>query len=397
MCAKIKLRLDGIGDNKFIKIPLSLEFKSNNQEDVIEKDFIDVEVEKTVNPIVDFEKVRFTPINTNLDEITSLTINLNFLDENGDLLSVSNYADIGFVDNDIKYRKSNFLSSFLRLNFYDSDITTNQNLISQSTIYSKITSDDIIGLVNTDSGTGNDDGDNNDGDVVTTYTIEGITTANCSSGMEGVIVVGSTPITIYNDSFYYIGFGNGVTIFLNGTTPLYNGHSLILEPNQTYEFISGQLGCDDGSGASTLKVLDIAGKETTLKIEPNAGGGLPLSANKFPIRFILTNPITTPKGFSEGFYLYHFKSELIKNSVLPKYLYMRAEFNNASTGKTTRFITTTDILPINLLMDKLHIRYLLTRTNTGYYYRLDNTYNDAININESGLGVTLNLYEIQVE
>ena len=37
------------------------------------------------------------------------------------MLGVTNYAGIGFEDNDIKFLKSNFKESFLQLNFYDSD------------------------------------------------------------------------------------------------------------------------------------------------------------------------------------------------------------------------------------------------------------------------------------
>jgi hypothetical protein len=111
----------------------------------------------------------------------------------------------------------------------------------------------------------------------------------------------------------------------------------------------------------------------------------------FPVRYILSNPITKPSGFAEGFYIYHYKVE-----ELPRFLYMRADFNNASTGKTTRLTSTSSVLPINLLLSKLHVRYLLTRTSTGYYYAIDNTYNGSTNISESGTGITLNLYEIQV-
>jgi len=81
---------------------------------------------------------------------------------------------------------------------------------------------------------------------------------------------------------------------------------------------------------------------------------------------------------------------------MPRELYMRASFNNASTGKSTIFTSTTDILPITEIMDKLHIKYILKKTDIGYYYMLDSTYNNSTNITETSDGVTLNLYEIQV-
>lgn len=503
MCAKIKLRLDDVDSNKYVKIPISLEFNVSGQDEVVERDFVDVETEKAVNPIVDFEKVRFIPVNTNSEEVTSLTLNLNFLDDDGELLSVTNYGDIGFVDNDIKYRKSKFLNSFLRLNFYDSDITTDQNLMSQTTVYSKITSDDIVGISEANTGGGGEDV------IKAIYTITGDNTASCNSGMEGTIVVGNNDILVTNTSRYLLGSGDGTTIYINGTTPILSDETIVLSGNETYTFSSGEVdcggffvfgwailevsdtpvqgsasndgvdsvgdtaytvtgnftancssgmggsitvgdndvlvtnssyyysgfgngatiyftggdspvtvinnstatlkantsytfispptNCSDGSGSTNLTISNIAGQDTNVKTNPNDGGGLPLNANNFPVRFILTNPITNPKGFSEGFYLYHFKSEVVKDATMPKYLYMRAEFNNAATGETTRFITTTDVLPINLLMSNLHVRYLLTRTSSGYYYKIDNTYNNATNITESGSAVTLNLYEIRVQ
>ena len=56
-------------------------------------------------------------------------------------------------------------------------------------------------------------------------------------------------------------------------------------------------------------------------------------------------------------------------------------------------------LTIDELVDKLHTRYLLVRTNTGYEYRLDTTYNldgGVNNIIENLDDVTINLYEIKV-
>jgi hypothetical protein len=270
---KIQIRFDTVNDNNFIKIPLSLKFNDIGQPDVIDEQFTKLEIEKSINPIIDYEKARFIPIKyvdavNSIDvprKITDLTIKLNLLDKDKLIINNTAYGDIGFEDNDIKYRKNKFLNTFLRLNFYDSDITTNQNLVSSITIFSKVTIHDI----DTD--------------------------------------------------------------------------------------------------------------------------GLPINANDFLVRYILSDPISKPMGFAEGFYIYNYKVE-----TLPRFLYMRAEFNNASTGKTTRLTTTSDVLPINLLLSKLHVRYLLTRTVNGYYYAMDNTYNNSTNISESETGITLNLYEIQV-
>jgi hypothetical protein len=274
---KIKLRFDRLNENQFIKIPVSLDFNSVGQQEVVDKEFVNVEVEKSINPIIDYEKVRFTPLNNDGNIIDNLIINLNFLGNS----SPTTYGEIGFTDDDIKFRKNRFLNSFLKLSFYDSDVTTNQNLVSIITIFSKITIDYITALTE-------------------------------------------------------------------------NG-------------------------------------------EPAEGGGLPIHANDFPVTFKVQNPITIPEGFAEGYYLYHFKSDVEKDSLDKKYLYMKAEFNNASLGTTTLFTTTSNNLAINDLLSKLHVRYLLTRTDTGFYYKLDDTYNSADNISQTSNSVTLDLFEIQVQ
>jgi hypothetical protein len=287
MCAKFKLRL---GDNKFVKIPISLAINTIDQAEVVNRDFVSVEVDKAINPIIDYEKTRFTPILQKekvegeapiIIPIKDLTINVNLLDENGNSLTNTTYADAGFEDDDIKYNKNRFLNTFIRLNFYDYSATTNQNLVSQITIFSKVTEHEI------------------------------------------------NPLT------------------------------------------------DGGI--------------------PVVGGGLPIPANQFPIRYILSNPIITPKGFAEGFYIYHYK-----NDVFPKELFMRAEFNNAATGISTNLMASNrSDLSINELVGKLHTRYLLTRDNTGYYYAIDKDYNigsgEVTNVTEnSSKDVTLNLYQIKV-
>tara|TARA_R110000796_G_scaffold219934_1_gene336022 strand:+ start:48152 stop:49009 length:858 start_codon:yes stop_codon:yes gene_type:complete len=280
---KFKLRLVDFENDDKLKIPLSLDFNSVDQAEIVNREFISVETEKAINPIVDYEKVRFTPIFNRLSNgpialVGDIRFKLNFL-INDTYPSTTHYSDIGFVDEDIQFRKNRFLNSFLRLSFYDSDIPTNQNLVSFITIYSKVTPEDII------------------------------------------------------------------------------------------EFT-------DDSG------------------NVRVGSGLPLTATDFIVRYRLNNPITNPEGVAEGFYIYHFKSEI--NSDIPTALYMKAEFNNAATGKSTKFITTNELLDINSVIKKLHVRYLLTRDATGYYYTIDKTYNNASNITESSTGVDLNLYEIRV-
>lgn len=131
-------------------------------------------------------------------------------------------------------------------------------------------------------------------------------------------------------------------------------------------------------------------------IEPNSNA---------VIQSVLSNPILEPNGVAEGYNLYHFKDFL--NIGETKYLYMRASFRNAKDGKITNLSTQNTPLPIDEIIKKLHVRYILFRDNTGYYYKLDNTYqggdylgnqingsNNVVYINNEV--VFMNLYQINV-
>lgn len=279
---KYTVRLKTFDEDTHFKIPVNLEFASVDQAEVVNRDFVEEEVENAINPIVDYETTRFIPLSSTGTVIKDLKYKPIFLDDSGALLNPTYYSNIGFSNDDIKFQKNRFKKSFLRLSFYDSDVPTDQNLVSFITIFCRLQNGDLRAIVDA-----------------------------------------------------------------NGT--------------------------------------------------PSPLPGIPETASNIPVRFELTDPILQPEGFHEGFHLYYFKNELKKNDAVPKELYMRADFNNAATGKLTRFITTPDTLPINELIGKLHTRYLLTRTNTGYYYSVDPTYNNAQNIVEDGTRLTINLYEIKVQ
>ena len=52
--------IDFNSDNNF-KIPISLDFNSVDQTEIVNREFISIETEKSINPIIDYERVRFTP------------------------------------------------------------------------------------------------------------------------------------------------------------------------------------------------------------------------------------------------------------------------------------------------------------------------------------------------
>jgi hypothetical protein len=131
-----------------INLPVSLEYQLVDQEELVQTKFVDVEVKKNINPIIDYEKIRFIPLDLNDNEIEKIIYEVAFI-------SGTTYGNIGFTDDDIRLRRENFKQSFLNLNFYDSDNPLTQNLITNITLYSRLKSSDLIGFDSSSSSIGN--------------------------------------------------------------------------------------------------------------------------------------------------------------------------------------------------------------------------------------------------
>lgn len=278
MIAKYKINLNNFLNSSDISlnIPFTSEHELVDNSDLIKDVFINTETQKAVNPILDFEKVKFSPKDLTGNDIFSLKYVVNVIGPSGKILPLTNYSDIGFIDSDIKYRKNYFKETYLHCQFFDTDVSLSQNLITSATFFS----------------------------------------------------------SIYNDDIYPIDSPVGL-------------------PGQS---------------------------------KP---------ASQIPVKFVLSNPVKKTDGFYEGFYIYDYKSGY--SIGYPKYLYMRASFNNAKTGKSFNLVTEGEAFTIDILVKKLYTRYLLYRDGTGFYYQLDNKYSSNIKYTE-GLeesAVTVNLYQIQ--
>lgn len=264
-----------------INLPITLQSQEIGQSELIDKTFVDVEVEKSINPISDYDKVRFLPIDSTNKHVNDIKYNLTFA-------SGDNYGSIGFLDNDIKFEKSVFSQSFLNLNFYDTDNPLTQRLITYTTIFSKLNPSDLLP----------------------------------------------------DEATQKINY-NGVVI---------------------------------------------------------GNPGRPKPAHQIPLSFVVSNPIFNSKSFSEGYHLYDYRNELKIGEF--KYLYMRASFKNAKTGKSTNLMVKNTAQKIDSLVHELYTRYKLIRTTTGYYYTVDTSYqgvNPSVtnNVNYNNNNITINLYQIQ--
>ena len=48
--------------DSYFNIPITMEYQIVDQTELVKRVFVDVETEKAINPIVDYEKVRFMPL-----------------------------------------------------------------------------------------------------------------------------------------------------------------------------------------------------------------------------------------------------------------------------------------------------------------------------------------------
>jgi hypothetical protein len=235
-----------------IDIPLRMDFQLVDNDELINRVFVNTEVEKAINPILDYDLVRFIPINKSNVQLHNVTYNL---DINGN----TTFGGIGYTNDDIKYQTNAFKFSFVNLLFYDTDNPLTQKLVTSIDLYPKLTTNDLVPF--------------------------------------------------------------------SATTGL---------------------------------------------------PGQPKPALQIPLTFRVSSRILNPAGNSEGYHIYDYKDELKIGDT--KYLYMRASFNNAKSGTTTNLMVEPTAAPIDTLIHKLYTRYILTRTNTGYYYMIDDAYNKLSNV-----------------
>jgi len=253
-----------------ISIPIVMTTQNVDNAELIEKVFVETEVENAINPIVDYDKVRFLPLDKQGNQVRTITYDIYLL-ENG--IYKGFYGDIGFVNDDITFRKDSFTKTNLFLGFYDTDNPLTQNLVSYITLFSELKSIDLIP--------------------------------------------------------------------------------------------AGQ---------------------------PKAG--YPKPASQISLKFVVDSPYFYPMGFAEGYHIYDYKTEL--NIGQSKYLYMKAVFRNAKTGKLTNLMRLNTPQPIESLVHELYTRYELKRTSTGYYYVIDDTYISpaTTNVVYNNDTCTVTLYEV---
>lgn len=146
MFVKHTIALSTIKGEACINIPINIDYQIVDNGELIERLFVEIEEQKAVNQILNYDKVRFVPLDENKNTVSHITYSLNFLDANNVMQSTTYYSNIDtkdpFNNDDIKFERNNFKNSYVKLSFYDSDNAMTQNLVDELEVYSFLTDSD---------------------------------------------------------------------------------------------------------------------------------------------------------------------------------------------------------------------------------------------------------------
>jgi hypothetical protein len=145
---KRKILIGNIGTGTTIDIPLKTNFFPVDNAELIEDKFVKDEIEKSINPIVDYKKVIFKPEDNNGNLIDKFKINLNFYtpasinlgspQHRGSGAESGVYEDINFTFDDVFCRTNRFINSFIRFSLYDTPNSGQNELLTFSDIYTQV-------------------------------------------------------------------------------------------------------------------------------------------------------------------------------------------------------------------------------------------------------------------
>lgn len=143
-----KILIGNLGTGTTIDIPLKTNFFPVDNAELIEDKFVKDEIEKSINPIVDYKKVIFKPedefgnlidkFKINLNFYTPASINLGSPQHRGSGAEPGVYEDINFTFDDVFCRTNRFINSFIRFSLYDTPNSGQNELLTFSDIYTQV-------------------------------------------------------------------------------------------------------------------------------------------------------------------------------------------------------------------------------------------------------------------
>ena len=154
---KILIKDTNISGNT-INIPIRMDFTPIDNSELVETKFVDDEIEKAINPIVDYKKVIFKPADNNWNIINEMEYIFNFFiplqpstgaPSANNYQYVNNYSPLGFLFDDLFCGTERFLNSFLRITLHDSTDISSNNVLGFIDIYTQLGKNqkDIYGFV----------------------------------------------------------------------------------------------------------------------------------------------------------------------------------------------------------------------------------------------------------
>tara|TARA_R100000908_G_C3756170_1_gene150802 strand:+ start:3612 stop:4763 length:1152 start_codon:yes stop_codon:yes gene_type:complete len=360
-----------------INVPVSQNGGLVGQQEVIESKFIENEVDKAVNIIYDYEKIKVLPRHddgTTIKMVTDIVYKANLLEDKGnDLVSVS-AATVSSI---------NMLAIETSLAH---NLKVNEKIVVLSPLNNIFNKDFTVKRL------GLDDGSKTDTVFVievATPTASNITLINATISKSSV----KKKLNYWSD----IGFDYNDFYFK--------------KKSFTKSFLRLDFyDSDIATYQNLISFITLYPKFSNTDISAAGQGNVP-DPTTYQVDFELGNTIINRDKNGEGFALYHFKDEIppkILNA--PKYLYMKATFNNAKSGISKGLMSTSSPnLPIDELMlttkdittapipkNNLYTRYILTRDVDGYFYEIDTNYSSNVSASSSSTSVVYNveLYEI---
>jgi hypothetical protein len=130
-----------------INFPIDMEYQIVDNTELIEEVFVKTEIENSINPILDYDRIRFLPLDLQNNQINKIIYDVKLFG------TANNYVDyyglIGFNNNDIKFRKNSFKETFLNLSFYDNDNPLTQKLVTFLTLYANLNKTDYLPISTT--------------------------------------------------------------------------------------------------------------------------------------------------------------------------------------------------------------------------------------------------------
>lgn len=139
-----KIRIDTLTSAATIDIPIVIDAIPSDNTDLVKTRFVDNEVKKAINPIIDYKKVRFKPavVKNNVWTIVpEVKIKLEFFNKDTIPSYGEFYDSLGFTSDDLFCRANRVMKSFLTLNYYKSTNPTDNLLLTTSNIYTQIGDD----------------------------------------------------------------------------------------------------------------------------------------------------------------------------------------------------------------------------------------------------------------